>query len=89
MQAQNLSQSEQQRFLALVEQEQKKEFSASIVGWTATCFAVCCTDFTSRALSEAETVCIKQQFEKQTEAVKRMGLRFAEQNVVFGQDDKQ
>lgn len=78
-----MSNAEQQQFLAYVDQQQKQEFTNSIVNWTEKSFSVCCKDFTSSQLSDKETSCIKKVFEKHTNAVKRLGLRFAEQNVLF------
>jgi mitochondrial import inner membrane translocase subunit TIM9 len=85
MNANSLSATEQQQFLQMVEDQQKKEFSTSIVQWTEKCFSNCCSDFTSKTLSNKETKCIKSCFMKQTDATKRMGMRFAEENVLFNE----
>lgn len=83
MDVNHLSASDQKLFLATVNEQQRKEFSKSLVGWTELCFNACVNDFTSKALAPGEEKCIKKCFQKSTDAVKRMGMRFAEQNHIF------
>lgn len=85
MDATKLSANEQNLFIQLVEEKQKGEFSQSLVNWTERCFNQCVNDFSSKATSKKEEKCIKSCFLKQTDAAKRMGMRFAEENAIFSQ----
>lgn len=64
----------------VIEQKQMKDFMNLYTGLVERCFASCCNDFTSKALSSKEDQCVEHCTTKFLKHSERVGARFAEEN---------
>ncbi|KAI5793071.1 Tim10/DDP family zinc finger protein [Geopyxis carbonaria] len=80
-----LSASEQREFQNVVERRQMKDFMQMYSNLVQKCFDDCINDFTSKAVSSKEEVCVNRCVDKLLKSSERLGQRFAEQNQAMMQ----
>ncbi|KAL9937320.1 hypothetical protein V8E36_003729 [Tilletia maclaganii] len=76
-----LSSNEQATMQRIIEQRQMKDFMKLYTGLVERCFADCCNDFSSKALTQREETCVNNCATKWLKHSERVGARFSEENA--------
>jgi len=76
-----LNSAEQAHMSKIIEKKQMQDFLRMYSNLVEKCFNSCCNDFTSKALSSKEEMCVHNCTEKFIKHSERVGARFAEQNA--------
>jgi len=67
--------------LQIIEKKQMQELMRTYSSLVERCFTSCCNDFTSKALSSKEELCMRNCSAKFMKYSERAGARFAEENA--------
>ncbi|KAL7419009.1 protein transporter tim9 [Cryptotrichosporon argae] len=73
--------SEQAHMTKVIEKKQMQDFMRLYSGLVERCFSACAQDFTTKALTGAESTCVQNCADKFLKHSERIGARFAEFNA--------